>query len=204
MDDTLAIEIPFAFGRGTRATIVFSADNVTFDRRTIYYKDASATSYQAVNQSVNLVPTSQSYSYMVASSSETIKVSFGTSFYIGNKKVKDAWARLVGVSRYLIEPHIVEKFVRRIFGNGEIVEIGGVELTSSGYSRRKLFGGRYVVSWHDKIFIPEFASGSVTLWENKNGKATPFHTVSMAKRNAVVLPELVRACQAVALNNSRQ
>jgi hypothetical protein len=200
-DNTLAIEIPGTFGGGT---IIFKSDHVTYDGRTIYYKDASTISYHAISQSINLVPISQSYSYMVASPSETIKVSFGTTLYIGNQKKKDVWAQLAGISQHVIEPHIVEKLVRSIFANGETVRIGRVEFTREGYSRSKLFGGREAVSWHDKIFIPQFASGSVTLWKNKDGKAASFETISMDTPNAVVLPELVKACHAVATSHAKR
>jgi hypothetical protein len=199
-DNTLAIEIPGTFGGGT---IIFKPDHVTYNGRTIYYKDASRISYHAISQSINLVPVSQSYSYMVSSPTETIEVSFGTTLYIGNKKKKDVWAQLAGVSQHVIEPQIVKKFVHRIFAVGETVAIGGVEFNRDGYSHSKLFGGRETVSWRDKIFIPQFASGSVTLWKNKDGKAASFKSLSTKTPNAVVLPELVKACHALATSHAK-
>jgi hypothetical protein len=199
-DNTLAIEIPGTFGGGT---IIFKPHHVTYKGRTIYYKDASAISYHAVSQSFNFLPVSQSYSYMVASHKETIEVSFGTSFYIGNKEKKDVWGKLIGISQQVIQPQIVEKLVHRIFADGEAIKIGGVEFTKEGYSRSKMFGGRETVSWNDTIFIPRFASGNVTLWKNKNGKSASFETIPMKTPNAVVLPELVQACYSVATGNAR-
>ncbi len=140
---------------------------------------------------------------MVASHNETIEVSFGTTFYIGNKEKKDVWGKLIGISQQFIEPQIVEKLVRRIFADGETIKIGGVEFTKDGYSRSKMFGGRETVSWNDTIFIPKFASGSVTLWKNKNGKSASFETIPMKTPNAVVLPELVQACYSVATGNAK-
>ncbi|MHB8667219.1 MAG: hypothetical protein ACYC7B_06840 [Burkholderiales bacterium] len=200
-DNTLAIEIPGTFGGGT---IIFKPDHVTYNGRKIYYKDASRISYHAISQSINLVPVSQSYSYMIGSPTETIEVSFGTTLYIGNKKKKDAWARLAGVSQHVIEPQIVKKLVHRIFADGETIAIGRVEFTRDGYSRSKLFGGRETVSWSDKIFIPQFASGNVILWKNKDGKAASFESLSTKTPNAVVLPELVKECYALATSHAKR
>ena len=95
---------------------------------------------------MNAIPYSQSYSYMVGSDNQTIDLSFGTTLYVGNKKKKDAWGQLAGISQHMIEPHVVEKLVRRIFADGDTVRIGGLEFTREGYSRGKLFGGKESVS----------------------------------------------------------
>ena len=199
-NNTLAMEIPGTFGGGT---IVFKPDHVTYDRRKIYYKDATRVAYHAMRRSVNLVPISQSYSFMVGSADQTIDVSWGTTLYIGNEKKQDVWQKLAGIASHVIQPQIVEKIVRRIFVNGEAVHIGDIEFTRQGYSRGKLFGGREHVSWTDPIYVPQFCAGNVTVWKNKNGKGVSFATVPMSTPNAVVLPELIKACVNV-LTNARR
>lgn len=199
-ENTLAIEIPGTFGGGT---IVFKPDHVTYDGRKIYYKDATTVAYHAMRRSVNFVPVSQTYSFMVGSQNETINISWGGTLFIGNEKKQDAWQKLAGIASHVIEPAVVEKIVRRIFANGETVRIGDIEFTREGYSRSKMFGGREQVSWNDTIYVPKFASGNVTVWKDKNGKGVSFATVPMSTPNAVVLPELIKACLSV-LTNARQ
>jgi len=156
-----------------------------------------------MRRSVNLVPISQSYSFMVGSADQTIDVSWGTTLYIGSEKKQDVWQKLAGIASHVIQPKIVEKIVRRIFVNGEAVHIGDIEFTRKGYSRGKLFGGREHVPWTDTIYVPAFGAGNVTVWKNKNGKGVSFATVPMSTPNAVVLPELIRACVNV-LTNARR
>ena len=198
--NTLSIEIPGTFGGGT---IVFKPDHVIYDRRKIYYKDATRLAYHAMRRSVNLVPISQSYSFMVGSADQTIDISWGTSLYIGNDKKQEVWQKLAGIASHVIVPQIVEKLVRRIFVNGETVQIGDIQFTREGYSRGKLFGSREHVPWTDPIYIPKFGAGNVTVWKNKNGKGVSFAAVPMSTANAVVLPELVQACVNVLTNAKR-
>ena len=191
----VAFEIPGTFGGGT---IVFKPDHVTYDRRKIYYKDATRLAYHAMRRSLNLVPISQSYSFMVGSDDHTIDISWGTTLYIGNNKKQDVWQKLAGIGAHVILPQIVKKMVRRIFVNGETVRVGAIEFTREGYSRGKLFGGREHVPWTDTIYVPQFGAGNVTVWKNKNGKGVSFATVPMSTPNAVVLPDLIKACVNVA------
>ena len=199
-NNTLAIEIPGTLGG---RTIVFKPDHVTYDGRKIYYKDATRISYHAMRQSVNFIPISQSYSFMVGSADQTIDISWSTTLYIGNAKKQDVWQRVAGIASHVIEPQIVENMVRRIFVDGEPVRIGGLEFTREGYSRSKTFGGREHVSWGDTIYVPKFASGKVTVWKDKNGKGVSFATVPMSTANAVVLPELIKACVNMLTNAKR-
>jgi hypothetical protein len=200
-ENTLTLEIPGTFGGGS---VTFKNDHLIYNNRKMFYEDASRISYHAVSSSINLIPISQSYSYMVASNSEKFSFSFGTTLYIGNEKKKDVWAKLAGISKHLIEPHIVKKLVSRIFLDGGKVSIGGVEFDREGYSRSKMFGGRDTVAWTDTVYVPTFSSGSVVLWKSKSRKdAANFTTIPMSTPNAVVLPELVKACVAVIQNHAK-
>lgn len=194
-ENSLAIEVPGTFGGGT---VLFKNSYLEYNNKRIFYKDATAVSYHAMNQSINFIPVSQSFSFMVASEKEKISFSFGTTLHIGKKAKQDVWAKLIGLSGGLIEPHIVKKYVDRIFDRGESVKIGNVEFTKEGYSktRTKLFGGKETetVLWTDTIYIPKFDSGQVVLWKDKDGKGVLFEQIAMSVDNAVVLPELVQAC----------
>lgn len=198
--NTLSIEIPGTFGGGA---IVFTPDHVIYNRRKIYYKDATRLAYHAMRRSVNLVPISQSYSFMVGSADQTIDISWGISLYIGNDNKQEVWQKLAGIASHVIVPQIVEKLVRRIFVDGETVQIGNIQFTREGYSRGKLFGSREHVLWTDSIYVQKFGAGNVTVWKNKNGKGVSFAAIPMFTANAVVLPKLVQACVNVLTNAKR-
>jgi hypothetical protein len=200
-ENTLTLEIPGALGGGT---VVFKGDHLSYGNQKIFYKDATSISYHAVSSSINFIPISQSYSYMVATKSEQIAFSFGTTLYIGNEKKKDVWQKLAGISQHIIEPHIVKKLVSRIFIGGETVTIGGIEFGQEGYARSKMFGGQDVVAWTDTVYVPAFSSGSVVLWKAKDGKSAQFATVPMSTPNAAVLPEFVKGCVDIVQSHAKR
>jgi hypothetical protein len=176
----LAIEVPGIF---VDRKIIFRHHHVTFGNRIIYYKDTTTMAYHATDQSYNLV---------IGTAKQTINISLGTTF--GKKKKWDSWRQLVGIACHIIEPRIIERMVRRIFLDDAIVHIGDIQFTKKGYSRRKRFGGDEHVPWTDPSYVPRLNGGNVTVWKNKNGEGVPFTTVPMSNPNAVILPELVKAC----------
>lgn len=194
-ENSLAIEVPGTFGGGT---VLFKNSYLEYNNKRIFYKDATSISYHAQSQSVNFIPISQSFSYMVASSNVTISFSFGTTLHIGKKAKQEVWGKLIGLSEGLIEPHIIKKMMDQIFDRGEPVTIGGIEFSKQGYSRTKtkLFGKneKEIVYWTDTVYIPKFNAGLVVLWKDKDGKGQQFTTVAMSTPNAVVIPALVQAC----------
>lgn len=199
--NTLTLEIPGALNGGK---VIFKGDHVLYGNKKIFYRDAISISYGATNTSINLIPVSQSYSYTLATEEERIDLSFGTAFYIGNKKKRDVWTTLAGVSSQFIEPHIVESLIRRIFIDDEDVSIGGVTFNRKGYSQSRFFGGVDAVSWADKIYIPQLSSGNVLLWKERNGKSAVFATLPMATSNAVIVPSLIKACVERVQANARK
>jgi len=194
-ENSLTIDVPGTFGGGT---VLFKNSYLEYNNKRIFYKDATTVSYHAQNQSINFIPISQSFSFMVASEKEKISFSFGTTLHIGKKAKQDVWGKLIGLSGGLIELHIVKRYVDQIFDRGEPIKIGNVEFSKEGYSktRTKLFGGKETetVLWTDTIYIPKFDSGQVVLWKDKDGKGVLFEQIAMSTDNAVVLPELVQAC----------
>jgi hypothetical protein len=199
--NTLTLEVPGALNGGT---VIFKGDHVIYGKQKILYRDAISISYGATNTSINLIPISQSYSYMVASEDERIELSFGSALYIGNKKKQDTWMTLAGVSQQFIEPHIVEKLIKRIFVDDEQVSIGGITFDRNGYSQSRFFGGTDTVPWTEVGYIPQLSSGNIVLWKTRNGKAVAFATIPMSTSNAVVVPNLVKACIQRVLANVRK
>jgi protein-arginine kinase activator protein McsA len=190
-ENTLAIEIPGTFGGGT---VIFKPRYIAYGGQKIYYEDATEIAYHALARSINLVPASQSYSFMVSAPGQTISVTWRTALYIGNSKKRGVWQKIANVASHVIAPQIVQKMVSHIFTDGGRVRIGNIEFTQEGYSQPKIFGGRAYVSWNDPIYIPQFDAGSVNVWKDENGKGVKFAVISMSIPNAVVLPELVQAC----------
>jgi hypothetical protein len=191
-DNALTIEVPSIFGK---RTIVFTQEYVAEDKRKIYYKDVTKISYSALMHSINFVPGLQQYKFMVGSADQKIDVNIATTLYIGNAARKDIWQKLVGIALNVIQPRIVEKLTRRIFVDGEAARIDDIEFTREGYSRGKLFGGREQILWADASFVPTLDAGNVFIWGDKNSNPkVHFYKISVDEPNAVVVPELMKAC----------
>lgn len=197
VENAVVIEIPGTF---RSATVVFKNTYVEYNKKRIFFKDATSYSFDSTATSHSLygIPTGTSYVYnwSVISEKETISVSLTASK--DESKAKDDWVKLVSLSAGIIEPFIVKKVVEQIFDRGETVKFGEVEFTKKGYSKMKfrLFkeNEKLMVYWSDTIYIPKMHQGQVILWEDKNGESSQFASVPMSTPNAVILPALVQAC----------
>lgn len=196
-ENAVAIEIPGTF---RSATVVFKNTYVEYNKKRIFFKDATSYSFDSTATSHSLygIPTGTSYVYnwSVISEKETISVSLTASK--DESKAKEDWVKLVSLSAGIIEPFIVKKVVEQIFDRGETVKFGEVEFTKKGYSKMKfkLFreNEKLMVYWSDTIYIPKMYQGQVILWEDKNGESSQFASIPMSTPNAVILPALVQAC----------
>jgi len=197
VENAVVIEIPGTF---RSATVVFKNTYVEYNKKRIFFKDATSYSFDstATSHSVYGIPTGTSYVYnwSVISEKETISVSLTASK--DESKAKEDWVKLVSLSAGIIEPFIVKKVVEQIFDRGETVKFGEVEFTKKGYSKMKfrLFkeNEKLMVYWSDTIYIPKMHQGQVILWEDKNGESSQFASIPMSTPNAVILPALVQAC----------
>jgi hypothetical protein len=93
---------------------------------------------------------------------------------------------------------IVKRYIEQIFDRGEPIKIGSVEFAKDGYSyiRTKFFGGKVkeFVPFDDNLYVPKFDSGDVIMFKHADGKSAQFTRISMSTDNAVVIPELIKAC----------
>jgi hypothetical protein len=80
--NVLVIDVPGALGGGR---VVFANSHIHFKNKEIPYQDIETMSFHAVNQSVNLIPVSQTYSFMIASASTKISFKLGSTLHIGKK-----------------------------------------------------------------------------------------------------------------------
>jgi|AntAceMinimDraft_3_1070362.scaffolds.fasta_scaffold01305_3 hypothetical protein len=196
-ENAVVIEIPGTF---RSATVVFKITYVEYNKKRIFFKDATSYSFDstATSRSLYGIPTGTSYVYnwSVISEKETISVSLTASK--DESGAKEDWLKLVSLSAVIIEPFIVKKVVEQIFDRGETVKFGEVEFTKKGYSKMKfrLFkeNEKLMVYWSDTIYIPKMHQGQVILWEDKNGESSQFASIPMSTPNAVILPALVQAC----------
>ena len=196
-ENAVAIEIPGTF---RSATVVFKNTYVEYNKKKIFFKDATSYSFDSTATSHSLygIPTGTSYVYnwSVISEKETISVSLTASK--DESKAKEDWVKLVSLSAGIIEPFIVKKIMEQIFDRGETVKFGEVEFTKKGYSKMKfkLFkkNEKLMVYWSDTIYIPKMHQGQVILWEDKNGESGQFASIPMSTPNAVILPALVQTC----------
>jgi hypothetical protein len=190
-ENVLVIDVPGTLGGGT---VIFTNTDIHFKDKRILYQDVESMSFYALHRSVNLIPVSQSYSFMIASASSKISFSIGTSLHIGKKAKQEAWAKVVAVSMQLLAPIIVMKLVQRIFEKNQTIKIGGVTFSREGFSKSGIFGSGKTVLWSEEIYIPKMQSGEVILFKDKGGKGRVFATVKTSVPNSVVIPDLVQAC----------
>lgn len=191
--DRASFEIPGFLGFGG-GIITFSRDNVQFKSKTIPYKDAISICYQATKISINLIPTTQEYTYKLKSDSDKLSFRFSTALFIRNKKVQEAYMKLIYLSQQLIEPLLVQKLLHEVFYNNKNIRIGNVTINKQGYSIERFIREPQHVSWSERIYKPEFHQGTVILFKDKNGEASRIGDVSMDTDNAVLLPELIVRC----------
>lgn len=185
--DAYLLEIP-----GNSKNLIFKNQCLEYGKKKIFYKDIVEISFNAVNNSINFIPTTQKYNFYIASETEDIDFSFSSFMHIGGEKRKEAWTSLIGLYENLIEPILVERLVKKIFKKKEVVQIGKITFDKDGYHRSKFFGGIESTFWEDTLYSPKFSSGEVIVYNNDGGH---FETISMEVSNAVVIPELIAHCK---------
>ncbi len=188
-NQSLTIELPW------NRKIIFKNEYVEYKDTIINYEDITGIQYNAVNNSINLIPTSQERYFEIISDKNKISLTLSSTLYIKNGQRKDTWVRLIELSKRIIEPLLVKNKVKYIFDNN-IIDIGGLHIDSNGYSKKKFWGGREYVMWNEQIFIPQFEKGNIYVYKNDdNNSVKIFQEISMQKMNAALLPELIAACK---------
>lgn len=196
----ISFEIPGFF---SSSDIVFTDYQIEYQGKSLLYKDATSISWSSTRHSTNGIPTSQSYSFVVASDNDSINVSFSAAFR-GGEKHNELFAKLVGISNNVIEPIVRKKLVSKIFDKKETVDIGSLHINDRGYYRNKFFGGVVEILWEDVAYIPDLNRGEATVYEkNKKGEASTFLSIPMSTHNAVLIPELIRECLIAKKYNGR-
>lgn len=190
-EQALSIDVPGALGGGTAR---FTPSHFRFKDKEISYSEIETMSFHALKQSVNLIPVSQTYKFMVASRNSKISFSIGTTLHIGRKAKEQAWAEVVAASMRIVAPRIVAKLASAIFDRHQDVTIGPITFDQRGNSKDRLLREKKKVSWLHRIYIPTMQAGRVILMEDKGGKPRRFASVSTAVPNAVVIPGLVQEC----------
>ncbi len=195
-DNSLSLDIP-GYGGGN---IVFKNNFFAWGGKKIFYKDVTSIAYHSTKHTTSVygLPVSTRYSYNTSIVSGADRIAFSFSAGSDDSQEKEVWAKLAGILSHLVEPLIVKKYIEQIFDKGETVKIGSVEFNKDGYSyyRSKFFGGKVKesVPFDDNLYVPKFDSGDVILFKHADGKSAQFTRISMSTDNAVVLPELIKAC----------
>jgi hypothetical protein len=143
---------------------------------------------------VHGIPSSQTYTLGFRSTDGNTTISFASTFYINNDKLKEIYSKLVILACRFMQPRIIDGMVRDIFKSGKTIKIGPLEFSSKGYSRKKLFGGAELIAWNSKVYLAQLNDGKVYVYRDKNGKSQVMKALSMQTMNAVILPALIQAC----------
>lgn len=193
--NTLHLKVPGTFGGGT---VIFQNDTVAYNGVSIRLKDAAGLRFSTFSLHY-IIPVLQSYGVALTSvTGQSIDINFGTTLSIGNAAKRDAWAKLAGALDNLAGPHIVERLLKRMFDEDAEVSIGGIVFNRQGYSKKRLFGGVDSVAWDANPYLPKLSAGEVIVW---TANAVQLATIPISTLNAVILPELVKACVARVLGD---
>lgn len=181
--NALVLNIPKFWGN---KDLIVKNTYMEYEGTKIFYKDAVAVSYHAVRNTTYGIETSQKFTFSLSSSREGINLTFSNE--------EELWVQLINISKQLIEPQIIAKYLKAIFEKGQTITIGNVDFDDKGYHRSKFFGGIESVYWKDTIYIPQLSQGYVVLFKSKDGVGKQFTTISMEDSNSVIMPEFLQAC----------
>ncbi|MFM6326857.1 MAG: Hsp70 family protein [Microcystis panniformis] len=196
-EECISIEIPTTMGFGG-GTLNFYNDAVESKGIKLLYKNILSISYSCTKTSVNFIPTNTTYTYILKSQADKISYIFQAAFNIGNKNRQDIFSRIIYVSKQMIEPILIQRYVNAIFNNDEQIKICSLVISKRGMQTKGLFKGVQEILWTEKIYTPEIHEGSVYIYKDTNGKPKVFASMMLGGDNAPIVPELVIACHQMA------
>jgi len=191
--ELLSIEIPATVGLGG-GKLIFYSDSVEGKGIKLLYNNLRSISYSHTKTSVNFIPTYTTYTYALKSQAEKISYTFQAPLLIGNKHCKEVFSKLIYISKQIIEPLLINKYVASIFQGNEPINIGGVEFSRKGMLIKNLMRDDVEILWSDKIYTPEIHEGTVIIYKEINGEGKIILNVVLSSDNAPIIPELVNAC----------
>lgn len=160
--------------------LIFYPTFLEYKDKKILYRDIEGVSYIATAGDWGTT-----YKFKLNTQDDEIELSPG----------EESWNQLIGISKQVIEPLIIQKIIQQIFEKNHTYMIGDVKFNKRGYSRDKFWGGTEEVLWKGEMFIPQYSAGQVVLFkEEEDGDAAQFSKISMDEKNSVILPELITAC----------
>lgn len=164
-ESTLTIEI----GRIRKKKLVVKGTFMEYEKSKIYYDDVRELLYYYNGKHV----------FEIASSRDRIFLKLNES----------SWVTLINKAVPLIEPHVVRYLVKLIFENEEEVHMGSIRFDKTGYHR-----DMKSVLWNEEIHAPHLVNGMCILYANYDGSVGYLDAISLRVTNAVIIPELVKAC----------
>jgi len=124
----LKLDISGTFSGGD---LTFYNTFLNYNGTKIFYRDIDWVSYIATSHSINGIPTGTTYKFELTSKDDSISLSPG----------EEEWNQLIGISKQIIEPILIQKIVRKIFEENVTYNIGGIMINKKGYTRDKFWGG---------------------------------------------------------------
>ena len=184
----IKLELP-GFGK---KTVDFSHSFVERAERRIYYKDIIGLSYHSVKQSVNFIPMTQSYYFVIQSSNERIDINFSSSV-LNNKKKETLFTQLIYIAENIIKPHLFLNLLNQL-KNETNISIGSITITTDGLYKKRFL--------RDPEFLPlqdyelcKIEEGRMTVYRKdyeKEDYYRQFCSIPLSEMNAVILPEIAQ------------
>ena len=170
-EDTLVIDI----GSKRRNRLIVRDTFMEYKKSRIYYEDASSILYYMSEGRIM---------FRLASQTDSIRVGLD----------EPSWDELVGNVWESAIPPLIANLVRLVFEGKDGMHVGNVRFDRTGYHDSKRPRSDGSVLWEDEVYAPQLKGGKFILYADKNGSPEHFASIPVEEPNAIIIPELVKAC----------
>lgn len=159
-----------------KKTLVVKEAFIAYGKSKIYYNDAS---------SILCYRTNSNYIFGITSTRDRIYLKLNR---------EPNWAAIVNRVWPLATPHIVDNIAKKIFEKDISIRIGNARFDKDGYHRSRTLRSDESVLWSGTVYTPDHVGTGVMLYKAKKNMKKRFAIVSVQEPNALIIPELVKAC----------
>lgn len=190
-NSVVRINIPCTFWHNKE--LIFKSDLLEYNWKVLKFNEIDGTSFYSVKNSINWITTWTNYNIYFYASGDVVNLNFSSGMFNSWSEEKwDIFWKIFTISKWIIEPLIIQKIKNYIFHNNWEYKIWWITFTKRWYFKKKFFWWEDWVFWDEKRFwIPEYSQWTVRVYKVEDWKVKNFDSISMGTKNAVILPEMI-------------